>query len=250
MFSLQGKTAMITGASGGLGEQFARTLSTAGARVILVSRRINKLESLRDELGNAVAMQMDVSQKQSVKSCFVELEQAGEKIDICINNAGIAALTPIFEEDNQEEFESIIQTNLLGVWYVIKAVANQMKHHHLHGAIINIGSVNEDMFSYKEVTAYAVSKAAVMPRTKSLATEFPKRQSRINTINPGPVQSDLLGSPNKHDADFWKDKIPAVFMAYPSDLDGMLLYLASNQASRYVTGVAFTIDGGLSCRSS
>jgi NADP-dependent 3-hydroxy acid dehydrogenase YdfG len=149
-FDLHEKTAMITGASGGLGEQFARTLSAAGARVILVSRRINKLESLRDGLGNAVAMQMDVSQKQSVKSCFFELEQAGEKIDICINNAGIAALTPIFEEDSQEEFESIIQTNVLGVWCVTKAVANHMKRHHLHGSIINIGSVNGDVFPSKK----------------------------------------------------------------------------------------------------
>jgi NAD(P)-dependent dehydrogenase (short-subunit alcohol dehydrogenase family) len=86
--------------------------------------------------------------------------------------------------------------------------------------------------------------------TKALVTELSKHQIRINTTNPGPVQSDLLGSPNKHDPDFWKDKISAGFIAYPSDLDGMLLYLASNQASRYVTGVAFTIDGGLSCRSS
>ena len=131
-----------------------------------------------------------------------------------------------------------------------KSVANHMKRHHLHGSIINIGSVHGDVSPCKELTAYAVSKAAVMHMTKALVTEISKHQIRINTINPGPVQSCLLGSPNKHDPDFWKDKIPAGFIADTSDLDGMLLYLASNKASRYITGVAFTIDGGLSCGSS
>ena len=134
LFDLQGKTAIITGASSGLGEQFARSLSGAGARVILTARRIDKLNDLAANLGNAKAIQMDVSDKQSVKSCFAELEKDGEKIDICVNNAGIAILTPIFEEDDHDNFESIIQTNLMGVWYVTKAVANHMKNHGIHGS--------------------------------------------------------------------------------------------------------------------
>ncbi|PPE03417.1 SDR family oxidoreductase [Holospora curviuscula] len=82
--------------------------------------------------------------------------------------------------------------------------------------------------------------------TKSLVTELSQYKIRINTINPGPVQSDLLGSPNKHDPNFWKDKIPEGFIAEPSDLDGLILYLASNSASKYVTGATFAIDGGIS----
>jgi NADP-dependent 3-hydroxy acid dehydrogenase YdfG len=142
LFDLKGKTAIITGASSGLGEQFARYLSGAGARVLLAARRIDKLNTLAAELNNAKAIQMDVSDKQSVKSCFAELEKDGEKIDICVNNAGIAALTPIFEEDDNDNFESIIQTNLMGVWYVTKAVANHMKGHKINGSIINIASIN------------------------------------------------------------------------------------------------------------
>lgn len=251
LFHLHGKTALITGASSGLGSQFARCLSGAGARVILAARRIDKLNDLATEFSNSRAIRMDVSDKQSVKSCFAELKQDGEKIDICINNAGIATLTPIFEEDNQNNFESIIQTNLIGVYYVTKAVANHMKNHDIHGSIINIGSVNGDSCPYKELTAYAASKAAVIHMTKSLVTELSQYKIRINTINPGPVQSDLLGSQNKHDPDFWKDKIPAGFIAEPRDLDGMILYLASNNASKYVTGSTFTIDGGMSwgCKS-
>lgn len=246
LFDLKGKTALITGASSGLGEQFARCLSGAGACVILAARRIDKLKTLALKLNNAKAIQMDVSDKQSVKICFAELEKSGEKIDICVNNAGIAILTPIFEEDDNDNFESIIQTNLIGVWYVTKAVTNHMKNHGIHGSIINIGSVNGDSFPYKELTAYAASKAGVIHMTKSLVTELSQYKIRINTINPGPIQSDLLGSPNKHDPEFWKDKIPAGFIAEPSDLDGMILYLASNNASKYVTGSTFTIDGGMS----
>ena len=124
LFDLKDKTALITGASSGLGEKFARCLSCAGARVILAARRINKLKTLAAELNNARAIQMDVSDKQSVKSCFAELEQAGEKIDICVNNAGIFKATPVFEEDHQNDFESVMQTNVMGVWYVAKAAAN------------------------------------------------------------------------------------------------------------------------------
>jgi NAD(P)-dependent dehydrogenase (short-subunit alcohol dehydrogenase family) len=173
-------------------------------------------------------------------------KKASEKIDICINNAATGALTPVFSEDDNGDFERVIQTNLMGSWYVTKAVAHHMKNHGIYGSIINIGSVNGDSFPYKELTAYAVSKAGVIHMTKSLVTELSQYKIRINTINPGPVQSDLLGSPNKHNPEFWKDKIPAGFIAEPSDLDGLILYLASNNASQYVTGATFTIDGGIS----
>lgn len=246
LFDLHNKTVLITGASGGLGEQFARTLSSAGARVILASRRIEKLEGLSAKLGNARAIRMDIADKESVRLSFKELEKAGEKIDICINNAGIGILTPIFENDDKGDFESVIQTNLMGTWYVTKQVANHMKNHGIHGSIIHIGSVSGDAFPYQELTAYAVSKAAIMHMAKSLVNELSKYNIRINVMNLGAIQSHLLGSPNKHDWNFWKDKIPAGFIAHPSDLDGLILYLASNSASRYVTGATFTIDGGLS----
>jgi NADP-dependent 3-hydroxy acid dehydrogenase YdfG len=122
-FKLAGKTTFITGASSGLGEQFAKTLSNAGSRVILTARRIDKLEELAKTLKNTREIQMDVANQNSVKSAFETLEQTGEKIDICINNAGIAKLTPIFEDDLEKDFENQIQTNVMGVWYVTKAVA-------------------------------------------------------------------------------------------------------------------------------
>lgn len=141
-FNLQGKTALITGASGGLGEQFAITLNRAGCRVILAARRIEKLKDIASQLGDAKAIYMDVSHKQSVNDVFTKLHDAGEKIDICINNAAIGLLTPIFSKEENNDFAKTIETNLLGVWYVTQAVANHMKDNHIHGSIINISSVN------------------------------------------------------------------------------------------------------------
>jgi len=252
LFDLHGKTAIITGASSGLGEQFARCLSSAGARVILVARRIDKFNTLAAELNNAKAIQMDVSDKQSVKSCFAELEQAGEKVDICVNSAGIAVLTPIFAEDDNDSFESIVQTNLMGVWYVTKAAANHMKNHGIHGSIINIASINGDTFPYKEATAYATSKAAVIHMSKSLLTELSQHKIRINSIAPGlfhtPMTDHKLGTDQQRQE--FAGQIPMGFVATPKDLDGALLLLASNAHSSYMTGSCITVDGGKSFGTS
>ncbi|PPE03416.1 Gluconate 5-dehydrogenase [Holospora curviuscula] len=141
LFNLNGKTAIITGASQGLGKQFAIILNKAGARVILASRDIDKLNTFSKELKNSKAIQMDVANSASVKAAFAALEEAGEKIDICINNAATGALTPVFSEDDNGDFERVMQTNVMGVWYVTKAVANHMKSHKINGSIINISSV-------------------------------------------------------------------------------------------------------------
>lgn len=239
MFDLSGKTALITGASSGLGEQFARTLSKCGARVILAARRFIKLEKLAHELGNALPVEMDVADKDSVNNAFTYLGKQGETIDICINNAGIHRMTGIFDCDGNNDFENVIQTNLLGVWYVTKAAANHMKNHHIAGSIINISSVyGQNKVSIKN-GAYCASKAGVTQLTKALVGELVEFNIRINTIAPGSVQTPMSQNNNSQ-------FIPAGFMAMPSDLDGAILYLASNKASRYVTGSCITVDGGVS----
>ena len=245
LFNLSGKTVIITGASGGLGSQFARCLSKAGSRVILTDRSFDKIEALSNELHNARAIQMDVTDKQSVARCFAELEKAGEKVDICVNNAGIGVLTPVFEEDDKNNFESIIQTNLMGVWYVTKLAVNHMKDHGIHGSIINIGSI-AGLVSYPYDTAYCTSKAAVNHLTKSLVTELSPHGIRINCINPGPVHTPmidpLMDSEQKQKSA--EAMVPLGFIANPQDLDTLLLLLASNDHSSYMTGSCITIDGG------
>lgn len=248
LFDLKGKTALITGASIGLGEQFAHSLSAAGARVILAARRIDKLNDLAANLGNAKAIQMDVSDKQSVKSCFAELEKAGERIDICVNNAGIFKATPVFEEDHQNDFESVMQTNVMGVWYVTKATANHMKNHGIHGSIINISSVNGANYLQANRVGYCASKTAVIQMTKALVGELSPNKIRVNCIVPGPFHTPAtaykVSTPELRKT--LEASIPLGFFAEPSDLDGLMLYLASNNASKYVTGSTFTIDGGIS----
>ena len=241
-FDLKNKTALITGASSGLGEQFARTLSAAGARVILSARRLDKLNSLAHELKNALALEMDVASKEAVNKAFETLEHAGEKIDICINNAGLAKETSLFEPDDQNNFEQILQTNVMGVWYVTKAAATHMKNHNIAGSIINIGSVNGNDVPATKGTAYSISKAAVIHMTKTLVGELSPLKIRINCISPGWVKTPMLGQ-NAHKI---IPHIPHGDIPEPECLDGLILYLASNKASKYVQGACFTIDGGIS----
>ena len=248
LFNLKGKTAMITGASSGLGTQFARCLSSAGARVILVARRIHKLNSLANELGNALPLEIDVADKESVKNAFQYFENSSEKIDICINNSGIFKLTKVFEEDKQNDFESIIQTNVMGMWYVTKAASHHMRKHGIQGSIINIGSVNGANCLGPEFSSYCASKAAIMQITKALVGELSIHKIRINCINPGlystPMTEDQTG--NETSRKEAAKTIPLGFVAETNEMDGTILYLASNKASRYLTGSVITIDGGIS----
>ncbi len=252
LFDLTGKTALITGASSGLGEQFAHTLSKAGARVLLAARQFDKLKALAESLPNALAVEMDVAKKESVHKAFTLLEQQGERIDIALNNAGIAKLTPIFDPDPQSDFEAIMQTNVMGVWYVTKAVARHMKDHTMPGSIINIASVNGDLFPKKEAAAYSISKAAIIHLTKMLVGELSPYKIRINCISPGLFHTPLTDYQLNTQAARQKMEklIPLHFVASTSDMDGLLLYLASSKASAYVTGACFTIDGGISWRGS
>jgi len=248
LFDLTGKTALITGASSGLGEQFARCLSGAGARVILVARRVDKLNTLASELDNAKILKMDVADKTSVQKCFSELDDSEEQIDICINNAGIFKATPVFEEDHPGDFESVMQTNVMGVWYVAKAAANHMKKRGTHGSIVNISSVNGANYLQANRVGYCASKAAVIQMTKALVGELSPSKIRVNCIVPGPFHTTAkdykVSTPELREN--LEASIPLGFFAEPGDLDGTILYLASNQASRYVTGSIITVDGGIS----
>jgi NAD(P)-dependent dehydrogenase (short-subunit alcohol dehydrogenase family) len=245
LFNLSNKTALITGASSGIGEQFAHTLAQAGARVILAARRIEKLEELAAQLQNAVAIKMDVADKISVSNAFKQIEN--ERIDICINCAGIAGATAIFGTNDDQHFENIMQTNVMGVWYVTKAVANHMKEHGVAGSIINIASTGGANYSRAGLSGYCASKASVIQMTKCLVGELAEAKIRINAILPGtiitPMTAYRVGTEEgkrEH-----AKKIPLGFVAEPNDLDGTLLYLACNKASRYVTGTCITVDGGV-----
>ena len=130
----------------------------------------------------------------------------------------------------------------MGVWYVTKAVARHLKNHNINGSIINIGSINGNSVPAMEGSAYSISKAAVTHLTKALVGELSPHKIRINCISPGYFKTPM----NRSDIDKVLPHIPYGNIADPSYLDGLILYLASNKASRYVTGSCFTIDGGMS----
>lgn len=248
LFDLKGRTAFVTGASSGLGAGFARALSAAGARVIVAARRKERLELLALELGNAVAIELDVTKEGSVKHAFQVLERNGEKIDICVNNAGTSRNTSVFGSDEEHRFENIIQTNVMGTWYVTKAVAAHMRENHLEGSIINIGSMMGSSNMARRLTAYCISKAAILHMTKVLVGELSPFKIRVNCILPGLFPSELTDFMYEREnvLNGFIKMIPLQDMGKQSDLDAALLYFASNKASRYVTGTSLAIDGGAS----
>lgn len=251
LYDFTNKTALITGASQGLGKQIAICLSCHGARVILASRNIEKLTELKNNLGNAKAIRLDIADNTSVLKCFNELNSAGEKIDICINNAGVLKPTPIFNLDSTVCFENICNTNILGTWRVLQHVATHMKNNNIHGSIINISSAGADKISRANVSGYYASKAAIVKLTANLVHELSPYNIRINTILPGTYLTKMTQHRFQTNSQIENTttKIPLKRLGNPKDLDGIILYLSSNNASAYVTGSCFTIDGGMSCLS-
>ena len=249
IFDLKNKTALITGASGGLGSEFAKCLSDAGVRVILIGRDILKLEKMTSEIRNKILLEVDLSDRKSINDKFKKLENDGERIDICINCSGNFLMTPIFDLEESDNFEKTIQVNLTGMWHVIKFIANHMKNYSIKGSIINIGS-NLGANKFRgNITAYACSKAAVIHMTKTLVSELSPFNIRINSISPGLIHTSMTDF-KLNTAELRKkseDTIPLNFIANPDDLNGLILYLSSNKLSRYITGSDTVIDGGASC---
>lgn len=245
LLNITGKTVLITGASSGIGQHFVNLFLSAGARVILSSRKITQLDLVNGYENKMLFLDMDVSIKTSVLQAFIKLEEAGEKIDIAVHCAGICNYTPIFKTDESDDFDKLIQTNLQGTWYVNRAVAKHMKQHQIAGSIINMGSVSGDAIPANGGAGYCVSKAAIMHLTKSLVGELSPYKIRINTISTWMIPTPMtLESIEKNN-----DKIVAITplgLAKLDDLDGVVMFLASNKASRYVTGSCITVDGGVS----
>lgn len=258
LFNLKGKTALITGASQGLGERFAITLANAGVHVILAARNFKKLEEtvhkIQEKGGSSQCIKLDVTNPKEIKSAVSSLENSGVILDILINSAGISLLTPIFEnakdkvENDESFFADTMNVNVMGVWLMTKEVANHMKNKGINGSIINVSSVCGANKLRGSLAAYCASKAAVIQMTKALVGELATAKIRINCIVPGlfhtPLTDHRVGDNNIRSE--IEKTIPLGFVPNPEELDGTILYLASNNASRYVTGSCVTVDGGAS----
>lgn len=244
---LSGRVALVTGASGGLGAQCARTLAAHGAVVILTARRLDRLQALADEIarsgGRTLAVQMDVTQAESVQRGFETAQAAFGPIDIVVAGSGIAGRGGWLLDISERDFTEVIEVNLHGVFRTAREAARRLVAAQRPGSIIVIASI----IAYGTapgVAAYGASKAAVVHLVKSMALEWARFQIRVNAIAPGYIPTDLnrefLASPAGARI---RERIPMRRFGEPADLDGALLLLAS-EASRYMTGTVITVDGG------
>ncbi|NYT23213.1 SDR family oxidoreductase [Alcaligenaceae bacterium] len=246
LFSLAGKTALVTGAAGGLGAHFSRTLAKAGARVVLAGRRLAPLQALADELtgagAQAAAVSMDVTSEASVQQALDQAREAVGLIDIAVCNAG-AALTKTSLQMDSADWDSVVDVNLKGCWLVANHVAKRLIDARKEGVVINVSSI----LGYRvagAVLPYTVSKAGLEQMTRALALEWARHGIRVNALAPGYVETDLNQEffASEHGQAMIR-RIPQRRLGNPRDLDGALLLLASD-ASRYMTGSSIVVDGG------
>ena len=246
VFSLEGKVALVTGASSGIGRHMAATLAKAGAHVIAVARREDKLQDLVAEIkaggGQADAVAMDVTNAESVKACFDRIEGLAGVADIIVSNAGTTVGKPALEQ-TEADWQFVLDTNLKGCWLVDTEAARRLVKHKRKGSIINIASILGERVA-GAVAPYSASKAGVIQMTKSLALEFARYGIRVNAILPGYVitdlNSDFLGS---EAGKRLEARVPFRRFGQMDDMDGPLLLLAS-EAGHAMTGTAIPVDWG------
>jgi 3-oxoacyl-[acyl-carrier protein] reductase len=247
MFSLQGRVALVTGASSGLGTQFAKALADNGAAVALVARRAERLKALKDEIeskgGKAVAIEADVTDRAAVARAFDAAEKAFGTVTILVNNAGIAQSSTRAVEVTPEEWRKVLGLDLDAVFYNAQEAARRMLAAGKKGGIVNIASVLGFGVS-KGVAAYATAKAAVVQMTKALGVELAFKGVRVNAIAPGWFVTEINDKYLMGEAgDALKRAIPMGRFGKDGDLDGALLLLVSDAGS-YITGATIVVDGG------
>ena len=246
IFNLKGRVALVTGASSGLGIQFAKALADNDAAVALVARRASRLKSLKDEIegkgGRAVAIEADVTDRAAMGLAFDAAEKAFGTVTILVNNAGIAHGGRAVEMP-PEEWRKVLSTNLDAVFFCAQEAARRILAAKKQGTIINIASVL-GLAVAKGAVAYATAKAGVVQVTKALAVELAFKGVRVNAIAPGwfvtEMNDDYLAS---EAGTAIKREIPMGRFGNPGDLDGTLLLLASDAGS-YITGATIVVDGG------
>ncbi len=239
---LDGKRALVTGASSGFGAHFAQLLASAGAEVVLAARRTDKLMSLADSLraqgAKVSAVALDVSSKDSVHACF---DQTGP-CDIVINNAGITVTRGLLDQ-TEDDWDSVIDTNLKGGWLVATEAARRLRDAGRGGSFVNIGSVLGERVA-AGVAPYAISKAGVVQATKVMALELARYKIRVNALLPGYVITDL-------NRDFLESepgqklrmRVPSREFVQITDLNAPLLMLVSD-AGAGMTGACIAVDRG------
>lgn len=251
---LSGRIALVTGASSGLGAQFARTLARAGAGVVLASRRVEKLKELRARIegdgGDAHVVELDVTRHESIKAAVAHAETEMGSIDILVNNSGVST-TQRLQDVQPQDYDFIFDTNVKGAFFVAQEVGKRMiarargeaPGSFTGGRIINIASM-AGLKVLPQIGAYCMSKAAVVQMTKAMALEWGRFGINVNAICPGYIDTEI----NHH---HWAtdggqklvNMLPRKRVGQPEDLDALLIMLASDQ-SHFINGAVIAADDG------
>lgn len=251
---LSGRVAMVTGASGGLGAQFARTLAAAGAGVVLAARRIERLKTLRAEIeaagGDAHVVKLDVNDTDSIKSAVAHAETEMGTIDILVNNSGVSTTQKLVDV-TPDDFDYVMGTNTRGAFFVAQEVGKRMIARSrgaapgtfTGGRIVNIASM-AGLRVLGQIGVYAMSKAAVIHMTRAMALEWGRYGINVNALCPGYIDTEI----NHH---YWQTEggqklmqmLPRKRVGKPEDLDAVLMLLCANQ-SHFVNGAVISADDG------
>ena len=243
IFDLTGKTAIITGASSGLGKHFAKTLASAGANLVICARRVKNLEELKQEInGEVLVLPLDVTSEESVLNFFSEVRNSIGSADILINNAGTSDPKK-FKDLDEESWNYVLETNLNGAYRVAKNFTDALLEDKKSGSIVNIASILGLRVGIN-LTSYATAKAGLIQLTKSMALELARSNIRVNAIAPGyiltEINDDFFAT---EEGQSYIKNIPMNRLGLESDLDGILLLLSS-EASSFMTGSIIPVDGG------
>ena len=245
-FSLDGRVAIVTGASSGLGAGFSRALADAGADVVLAARRSDRLQetaaSIRDHGRTALCVETDVSQPEQCKALVLSAMEEFGRVDILVNNAGVGTAVPALKE-TPEEFRRVFDVNVNGAYWMAQECGKVM----LPGSsIINISSVLASVKSFAPQAAYSSSKAAIIALTRDLSAQWAERRGiRVNAIAPGYFASEMTAEVPEEALNAWLETHCTLRrMGTQAELDSALIFLAS-RASSYITGTTLAVDGGV-----
>ena len=248
LFDLSGQVALVTGASRGLGQHFGRALARAGADLVVTSRNPDDLSPFVAEIEamgrRAVALPLDVRDQNSILQMAAAAESACGQIHILVNNAGCNVRKPALEV-TWDDWNLVLETNLRGSFFVAQQMAQRMIPHR-YGRIINIGSVTS-VFGYAGLAPYGASRGGVRQLTMSLADDWGKHGITVNCLAPGwfRTEQNKVLYDNQEWLDYLIDRIPLKRPGQAHDLDGAIVFLAS-ESSRYITGQTLLVDGGIS----
>jgi NAD(P)-dependent dehydrogenase (short-subunit alcohol dehydrogenase family) len=246
-FDLTGRTAVVTGASSGLGWRFAQVLAAAGARVVASARRVERLEALAATDARIVPIAADVADASGRERLIADAEAALGRIDILVNNAGISDPKPM-EQESLDDFTRMIDINLISVWHLSKLAGVGMVERG-QGSIVNIASILGLVGATPlKQAGYTASKGAIVNMTRELGLQWARKGVRVNAIAPGWFTSEMTEEMNTDSGmAFIKQNGPMPRLADPSELDGPLLLLASDAGS-FMTGTTVVVDGGWTAR--